>query len=309
MNPVVNTWLAAEKAAITHFDSSQSDSLPFTVPSGDSTVHSSVPLAPVLPQAINGPINIMTLASPSPDYMWGVTWSGITYISTSNGAFTPLARLPIPGITQFPIDLLTALLTQPLNTLSVVEGITSQLSPVTPAGGINSAYCLVDNTNTLFANYGTKVYAIGLNVPGLPLLGIGIKRTLDTSSFIPSGDAITGLVLTYDGNLVVVGTRSVSVVARSFSGPVYTLTFGADEYISNSAAVDENGGIYVVSDKKMRKVVWTGSALSDNPADGAWVSDYPTGDTYPVFCLVGRAGYPVKISNDTVDHFLIRQGL
>ncbi|BBV71333.1 hypothetical protein STW0522ENT51_23350 [Enterobacter kobei] len=30
MNPVVNTWLAAEKAAITHFDSSQSDSLPFS---------------------------------------------------------------------------------------------------------------------------------------------------------------------------------------------------------------------------------------------------------------------------------------
>ena len=64
MKPALNTWLAAEKAAITHFDSSQSDSLPFTVPSGDSTVHSSVPLAPVLPQAINGPINIMTLASP-----------------------------------------------------------------------------------------------------------------------------------------------------------------------------------------------------------------------------------------------------
>lgn len=292
MNPSVNTWLAAEKAAITHFDSSQSDSLPFAIPAGDSTVHSSVPLAPVLPQAINGPINIMTLASPSPDYMWGVTWSGITYISTSNGAFTPLARLPVPGITQFPIDLLTTLLTQPLNTLSVVENIASQLFPVTPSGGINSAYCLVDNTNTLFANYGTKVYAVGLNVPGLPLLGIGIKRTLDTSSFIPAGDAITGLVLTYDGYLVVVGTRSVSVVARSFSGPVHTITLGANEYVSNSAAVDENGGIYVVSDKKMHKVVWTGTTLSDNPADGAWVSDYPTGDTYPTVFGSGSGSTP-----------------
>lgn len=45
MNPVVNTYLAAFKAAITHFDSSQSDSLPFPVPSGESTVHASLPHA------------------------------------------------------------------------------------------------------------------------------------------------------------------------------------------------------------------------------------------------------------------------
>lgn len=94
----------------------------------------------------------MTLASPSPDYMWGVTWTGITYISTSGNAFTPVARLPVPGLTQFPIDLLVTLLTQPLDSPGVIEGISSQLSPVTPSGGINSAYCLVDNTNTLFAN-------------------------------------------------------------------------------------------------------------------------------------------------------------
>ena len=66
MNPVMNTYLAAPKAAITHFDSSQSDSLPFPVPSGESTVHASLPLTPALPQAVNGPINIMTLASPHP---------------------------------------------------------------------------------------------------------------------------------------------------------------------------------------------------------------------------------------------------
>ncbi|HDC4444477.1 TPA: hypothetical protein O8U43_003690 [Enterobacter cloacae] len=292
MNPVVNTYLAAPKAAITHFDSSQSDSLPFPVPSGESTVHASLPLTPALPQAVNGPINIMTLASPSPDYMWGVTWTGITYISTSGNAFTPVARLPVPGLTQFPIDLLVTLLTQPLDSPGVIEGITSQLSPVTPSGGINSAYCLVDNTNTLFANYGTKVYAVGLNDPDLPLLGIGIKRTLDTSAFIPEGQAITGLVLTYDGNLVVLGTRSISVVSRTFSGPVHTLTLGADEYVSNSAAVDEHGGIYVVSDKLMHKVVWTGSTLSADPADGAWVSSYPTGDTYPTIFGSGSGATP-----------------
>ena len=287
MNPVHNTWLAAEKAAITHFDSAQTDCLPFPVPAGDSTVS---PLA--LPQAVNGPINIMTLASTSPDYMWGVSFTGITYIYTGGNFFTPLVRLPFPGATQLPLTLLVTLLTQPLNTLGVITDLVSQLLPVNLSGGINSAYSVVDNTNTLFSNYGSKVYAVGLNSPGLPLLGIRVLRSLDSKTFIPEGDSITGLVMTYDGQLVVLGTRSVSVVSRSFTGTVHTVLLGEDEFVSNSAAVDENGGIYVVSDKRMHKLVWTGSTLSENPADGAWVSDYPTGDTYPTIFGSGSGATP-----------------
>lgn len=41
--------------------------------------------------------------------------------------------------------------------------------------------------------------------------------------------------------------------------------------------IDENNGIYVASDKIMRKLVWTGSKLSDDEKDGAWSSSYDLG--------------------------------
>ena len=42
----------------------------------------------------------------------------------------------------------------------------------------------------------------------------------------------------------------------------------------------------------MHKVVWTGSTLSADPADGAWVTSYPTGDTYPTIFGSGSGATP-----------------
>jgi hypothetical protein len=38
--------------------------------------------------------------------------------------------------------------------------------------------------------------------------------------------------------------------------------------------VDDKGGIYCVTSKYMRKLVWDGKKLSDKEADGAWKSEY-----------------------------------
>jgi hypothetical protein len=46
------------------------------------------------------------------------------------------------------------------------------------------------------------------------------------------------------------------------------------EAIDNGITVDEAGGIYVVTSKYMRKLVWDGSKLSDRESDGAWKSGY-----------------------------------
>jgi hypothetical protein len=305
MNPTPNPYFSAEKYSITHFDSSQSDVFPYAVQTGTNTVS---PLA--LPQVIN-PINLMTLASTSPDYMWAVGVTGIAYVHVSSGLFTPIARLILPGVAQIPQALLLQLLTQPLTSLAQIQSIVNQLGLSGLTKGISSAYSVVDNTNTLFTNYGTKIYAVGLNVAGFPLLGLGVKRTLDCTTFLQTDEGITGLVMTYDGKLAVLGTRSLTIVDRSFSGPVFTATFGNDESISNSAAVDESNGIYVVSDKLMRKVVWTGTALSQNAADGAWVSPYPTGDTYPTAFGSGSGSTPTLMGfgSDTDKLVVITDGL
>ncbi|NNC36083.1 MAG: hypothetical protein HKO02_01395 [Hyphomonadaceae bacterium] len=48
-------------------------------------------------------------------------------------------------------------------------------------------------------------------------------------------------------------------------------------WVRNSIAIDEEGGIYVASRNHMHKVVWTGDALSVDPADGAWTAAYRNG--------------------------------
>ena len=43
--------------------------------------------------------------------------------------------------------------------------------------------------------------------------------------------------------------------------------------MSNSIAVDENNGMYIASNKLMRKLVWTKEkAISDKEEDGAWAT-------------------------------------
>ena len=45
-------------------------------------------------------------------------------------------------------------------------------------------------------------------------------------------------------------------------------------WVRNSIAVDDEGGIYVVSRKHVHKVVWTGNGFSKDVKDGAWVAEY-----------------------------------
>lgn len=81
-----------------------------------------------------------------------------------------------------------------------------------------------------------------------------------------------GLNMTWDGHLVVAADGIVLVVDRDLVVVDYALFPG--EIVENSIAVDEHGGIYVVTSTTMHKVVWTGEKLSRAEADGAWTSAY-----------------------------------
>ena len=59
--------------------------------------------------------------------------------------------------------------------------------------------------------------------------------------------------------------------------------------MSNSIALDEKNGIYVASNTIMRKLVWTGTTLSDKESDGAWSSPYDYSVQPPI----------IKVSNGT----------
>lgn len=138
------------------------------------------------------------------------------------------------------------------------------------SGGLSGAYSLVDLNGSFFVPKGHKIFRFTGKQEDP-------KSKIESQSeiLIPlgDGDSIVGLNLTWDGHLVFVSNHGLlGVVSRELELlALYPLPI--DEEISNSIAVDEDGGIYVVSSRKMRRINWDGSTLSL-----AWESVYKYGD-------------------------------
>ncbi len=151
---------------------------------------------------------------------------------------------------------------------------------------LNGNYSLVDRDNILYANYGQGIYAFRLNDPADPSKGIALHRSIADTSVITAGtkqSRVVGLSLTYDGYLIVTFSQGMTIINRNFdvdSARFYLLGTGSEK-VSNSIAVDEKNGVYVATNRTMRKLVWTGSGISDRESDGAWSSPYDAPDEIP----------------------------
>lgn len=277
-----NPYLSAPTYGITHMDSAQSDTFPYLVPRG--TFHVDPRTAP---RSAGGPINIMTLASTSPQYMWVSSTSGARYVDVSDGGFRTVAELGAPGASTVPVADLDRVLAQRFTSLEQVRAAVEGDWKLSDRVLGNGTYSLVDADNRLYySTADSRVRVITLKDPADPAAGLAVATTLDYTQFFARGggpipETTVGLGMTYDGHLVVATTRGVGVLNRDLSGTPAQVHFGADETVSNSVAVDRDGGIYVASDKLMRKLVWTGTTLSDKPEDGAWSAPYGTGRQPP----------------------------
>ena len=98
---------------------------------------------------------------------------------------------------------------------------------------------------------------------------------------------VMGLSITYDGWLLIVTEHGwVVAIKRDFSETRIVRMLhseGAEDkatgptgrgWIRNAPAIDSEGGIYIVSQAHMHKVVWDGVRLSTDPTDGAWTAPY-----------------------------------
>jgi hypothetical protein len=83
---------------------------------------------------------------------------------------------------------------------------------------------------------------------------------------------IIGLNMTYDGYIAAAAPGALVVLDRDLNIVSY-ITFSG-EAVDNSIAIDENNGIYVVTSRRMLKVIWNGKSLSTDEKDGAWESGY-----------------------------------
>lgn len=112
--------------------------------------------------------------------------------------------------------------------------------------------------------------------------------------------SLVGINMTFDGRVVLITEEGwVLVVSRDIGTDIdgnSTITLGNDYafnqlitdpgedptfcsgagycWVRNAYAVDEDGGIYVASRDHMHKVIWTGTEVSTDEADGAWRAQY-----------------------------------
>jgi hypothetical protein len=144
---------------------------------------------------------------------------------------------------------------------------------------LHAYYAVVDAEGVLFVGGRDRIVAYADVEPGNPRSPI-VKRgelVFDPAQMNGGPPVLIGLNATFDGTLVAASLDGTLVaVDRALSRAVYQRLPG--ERFWNSIAVDEQGGIYAVSDKRLHKVVWTGQTLSTRAEDGAWSEPYEVGE-------------------------------
>ena len=147
---------------------------------------------------------------------------------------------------------------------------------VTFQTGINGVYNLFDRDGNHYCVFGGNqvLKTTDDNSVDSPAR---IVKSVDVAQALP-GDAakavtrIIGLNMTYDGFIAAAAPGALVVLDRDLNIRDF-VTF-PDEAVDNSIAIDEHNGIYVVTSRRMLKVIWNGECLSTDEADGAWDSGY-----------------------------------
>lgn len=284
-----NPYLSAPVYGLTHFDSSQSDTHPYPVKPG--VFRADLAKQPRVP---GGPVNTMSMSAAQPGFFWSIATDRISYVDARKGGWTIATQMALPGVRKLKDEDLDRLFSPRYESEAQVEALAKSVLGPSPAAVMhNGVYTVADRDNTVYVGTGNQIQAIGLKDPANPSAGLEVKRTLDATKIFPphevfpgTGAAVRliGMGMTYDGHLIVGSTNSIAVVDRLFTQPASLYAFPAGQLVTNSFAVDADNSIYVASgalqpgkDGLMHRLVWTGSKLSGDEADGAWVSPYDGG--------------------------------
>ncbi len=141
----------------------------------------------------------------------------------------------------------------------------------------NGIYTMMDNEGNYFAGFGTSIFKVSDKNPGDINSKIEIVKGFDVKDGVTPEEAknisrIFALGMTYDGYIAVAMPGIIAVLDRNLENMQYILLEG--EAVDNGISIDDQGGIYCVTSKYMRKIVWNDKTLSDKEDDGAWKSPY-----------------------------------
>lgn len=281
--PPANPYLIQNSAyPSVHFDPAQTDTTSQAVWAGDTILDASnVKWLP-------GVTTIGTVHRPYGEGEHAIFFSGgnrVGKIRVSDQHFEMIDEVAIPGreddsMSTTEIRRVAKQMEASLNDeTTYLEPFRKFLSESAQASGTvgNGTYTLMDKDGYYYAEWGTTVYKVGDVRPGDVQSPIEIVKSFDVRDGVPADQRdklsrIFGFAMTYDGHLAVAMPGIIAVMDRDFEGMQYILL--GDEAVDNGISVDAEGGIYCVTSKYMRKVVWDGTRLSDQESDGAWKSEY-----------------------------------
>jgi hypothetical protein len=149
-------------------------------------------------------------------------------------------------------------------------GLTLSTSPFTDFS--SGGYFYLDQAdNAVIPTTTRHVFVIGEASGAQP--GFEMRRDYDLTGAVPSGDKIISALPDWSGRLWFASVNGVVGTIDPASGAVKS--FDTHEPIGNSFAVDETGGVYIVTDAALYRF--------DAPADGTpkvtWRSTYPNDGT------------------------------
>lgn len=309
-----NPFLAASANPIGHRNSAQQDSSPVRGPEGPTRA-----LAPSdLQWTFVGPGHFgAVLSSP---YASGrrVLWSnGSDRIAKLDAeTFEVLAELPLGDALRF----------ETASSLAALDAVTSASAEQKPwaaiqfaaktMGGLAGVYAMIDRDNEFYVGTRSGITAYGDAVAGDP--ASPIKRLRQWMAPAEISGAFVGLNMTFDGWIILVSENGdVVALSRDFKTSHVIRMHHSDEapaftkavedagrvgygWVRNSYAVDQQGGIFIASSAHLHKVVWTGSRLSVDEADGAWVAPYRNGTQ------LGSGSTPVLMGfGPSEDHLVV----
>lgn len=183
---------------------------------------------------------------------------------------------------------------------------------------ISGAYSLIDSDNRFVVGRQRAIEIYGDATAGDRFSPIKLIHRFDLPDdfFCTDDDFIVGLNMTYDDHLAIVTERGmVAILPRqlekvtdkdlrqyAINEPNCAAQTDNLEMVSNSLAVDETGGIFIVTSQHMIRLDWDGQTLSE-----AWRTPYEadSGEVSTIRLGAGSGSTPSLMGTGNDDQFVV----
>ena len=169
---------------------------------------------------------------------------------------------------------------------------------------ISGAYSLVDKDGVYYVPRGTSIESfIDTDPEDINSEIVRVKTfTLPEELRQSSNELIIGINMTYDGRIVFLTRHAlVGTLSRQLDDLRFMRIADASDDVSNSIAVDECGGIFVVTSREMKRVQWDGNKLALS-----WSVPYRTNDVRSTGRLgTGSGTTPTLVGVGHQDKFVV----